>query len=144
LSGEYAKDQILPLYEEIGETAYIFCNLNTRIGWQHKSKTKIPSARKEVPIDDQLKFSNTRVPKEPTFLAKLLEDLVPDFEDDLPTSFSSLRIVNSYLIDELIFPPNKEKLSSAELRQQTKRKGTLIREVQIDEKEHRREHNFEV
>jgi hypothetical protein len=142
ISGNYPKDQLFRLYDEIGETAYIFCNLNTTIKWQHKSKTKIPSARKEAPIADQLKFSNTRVPKGTTFLTELLEEIIPDFKDDLPTTFSSLQITNSYLINELQFPPKREQLSSAEIRQQTKRKGTLLRVLQIDEKEYNREYQF--
>lgn len=142
LSGTYTKNQILPLYDEIGETAYIFCNLNTSIGWKHKSKNKIPSARKEAPIADQLKFSNTSVPNGSAFLPRLLEEIVPDFSDDLPTAFASLLITNSYLINELEFPSNKEQLSSAEVRQQAKRKGTIIRTLRIDEKEYSHEHDF--
>ncbi|MFX1563889.1 MAG: hypothetical protein ACFFDP_11360 [Promethearchaeota archaeon] len=142
ISGTYTKDQILPLYDEIGETAYIFCNLNTNIGWQHKSKNAIPSARKEAPIAERLKFSNTSVTNGPAFLPRLLEEMVPDFSDDLPTAFASLRIMNSYLINELEFPANRKQLSSAEVRLQTKRKGTIVRTLQIDEKEFSREHAF--
>jgi hypothetical protein len=142
LSGTYAKNHLVSLYEQIGEVAFLFCNLSTEAGWIHKSKTKLPSAQKEIPVEDQLKFSSTRIPAGTKFLEELLPLLVPDFEENIPTSFSSLRLVNTYLIDELVFPENHEQLSSTELRLKTKRKGRLHRALIVDDMDFQQVHPF--
>ena len=48
------------------------------------------------------------------------------------------------MINELVLPHNRERLTSAEIRLQTKRKGALHRVLQIDKEEYQREHAFEV
>lgn len=142
LSGTYAKNHLISLYEQIGEVAFLFCTLSAEAGWLHKSKIKLPSAQKDMPVKDQLKFSRTKIPAGSNFLEELLPLLVPDFEENLPTSFSSLRLVNIYLIDELVFPENREQLSSTELRLKTKRKGRLHRTLIVDDMDFQREHSF--
>ena len=142
LSGTFPKNQLVSLYEKIGEIAFLFCTLTAENGWRHKSKTKLPSAQKEIPVAEQLKFSSTAVPAGSNFLEELLPLLVPDFKDELPSSFSSLRLVNIYLIDELVFPENRDELSSAELRIMTKRKGRLHRTLSVDDVEFQRVHPF--
>ncbi len=142
LSGTYAKNNLISLYEQIGEVAFLFCNLSAETGWAHKSKTKLPSARKEIPLEDQLKFSSTKIPAGSNFLEELLPLLVPDFKENIPAYFSSLRLVNLYLIDELVFPDNREQLSSTELRLKTKRRGRLHRALIIDDMDFQREHTF--
>ncbi|MFW9830402.1 MAG: hypothetical protein ACFFD8_01300, partial [Candidatus Thorarchaeota archaeon] len=140
ISGTYSKQQGQILYDEIGENAYIFCNLTTKSGWNHKSKSKIPSAQKEPPIAEQLKYSSTQVPAGTEFVAELIRALVPDFHDDIPENFSTLRIENTYEIQELVFPPNKDQLTSKEIRLNTKRQGILHRKLTIDEKEYTNKH----
>ncbi len=142
LSGTYPKNQLVSLYEQVGEIAFLLCTLSAETGWLHKSKTKLPSAQKEMPVEDQLKFSRTTVPAGFNFLEELIPLLVPDFEEKLPSSFSSLRLVNIYLIDELVFPENHEHLSSTELRLKTKRKGRLHRTLTVDDIDFQHEHPF--
>jgi hypothetical protein len=142
ISGDYTKAQATSLYDQVGETAYILCALGGVPGWSHKTKEQLPSPKKEASLEERLRFSSTQVPGAMTFLRELLPFLVPDFQDSLPTSFSSLRLATTYLIEALVFPPNREKLSSAELRQQTKRQGKLHRQLVVDGKEYLGEHPF--
>jgi hypothetical protein len=133
ISGSYSREKLLKLYDEIGENAFIFCNLTGPTGWTHKSKDKIPSAQKEMEIKEHLKFGTTKTPPEPNFLELVLSELLPDFSGDLPAVFSNLRLINKYVIQDLEFPSNRDQLSSTEIRQQTKRKGIISRVLQIDE-----------
>lgn len=142
ISGDYSKEQIRTLYEDIGEKAFIFCNLSPGEGWAHKSKTKLPSAQKEPDVDERLRFSSTKVPPGTMFIDELLQELAPDFMKVIPESFKTLRLENIYAITEMVFPADKEQLSSAELRRNTKRKGTLHRKLTVDGLEHTQEHPF--
>lgn len=140
ITGTYSKHQLQLLYEEISENAYLFFNLTADSNWKHKSKTKIPSMQKEPEITEQLKYSTTRVPSGTNFVAELLKVLLPDFLDDIPQNFSSLRIENTYEIQDLVFPPDKDQLSSKEIRLKTKRQGILHRKLTVDEKEYSNKH----
>lgn len=144
ITGDYPVKQVSLLYDEIGENAIIMCNLWADQGWSHKSKTKIPSAQKEVEIKEQLKFARTKVPAGTDFVAELLQELTPDFLDDIPSSFSSLRLENTYEIQDLIFPPDKDQLTSKEIRLLTQRSGILHRTLSVDDKEFTSKHPMTV
>ncbi|MFX1577537.1 MAG: hypothetical protein ACFFCF_10230 [Promethearchaeota archaeon] len=144
LSGEYPIHQVSKLYSGIDAIAYLFCSLKTNIGWEHKAKTKIPSAQKEPPVSERLKFSNTKVPKNTKFLQALLSQLLPDFINDVPSDFSKLQIINTYEIQDLIFPPDMKQLASREVRLKTKRSGILRRTLIIDDTEFTNKHPMTV
>ncbi|MFW9984550.1 MAG: hypothetical protein ACFFCB_07465 [Candidatus Odinarchaeota archaeon] len=144
IAGVYPVNQIVSLYDDIGENALIFCNLSTDKAWTHKSKTKIPSAQKEPPIEEQLKFSTTNVPAGTDFVQNLLQELTPDFLDDIPANFSTLRIENTYEIQDLIFPPNRDQMTSKEIRVLTQRSGILHRTLIVDGKEFTSKHPMTV
>lgn len=135
IDGVYPVKQVASFYDDIGENALIFCNLSTDQAWTHKSKNKIPSAQKEPPIEEQLKFSTTNIPAGTDFVPNLLLELTPDFLDDIPTNFSTLRIENTYEIQDLIFPPDRDQLTSKEIRVLTQRRGILHRTLTVDGKE---------
>ncbi len=142
--GVYSIKQVASLYDDIGENALIFCNLSTDKAWSHKSKTKIPSAQKEIPIEEQLKFSTTKIPAGTNFVSELLLDLIPDFLDDILADFSKLLIENIYEIQDLIFPPNRDQLTSKEIRVLTQRSGILHRTLSVDGKEFTTKHPMTV
>lgn len=142
LSGSLNRHQLLLLYDQIAEDAHVFCDLTATRGWAHRTKKTLPSPRRVIPLEEQLKFSSTRVPSGSSFLKELIPQLAPDFQGDLPSTFTQLRITNQYLIEELVFPPDKGKLTSSELRRKTKRKGTLRRTIQVDGIQLTREHPF--
>jgi len=144
LAGEYSTKQVEALYNEVGPNAYIFCNLITGLGWSHKVKTKIPSAQKEPPIEERLKFGTTQIPAKTEFEQKLFSELVPDFINEIPSHFSSLLIENTYEIQKLIFPPDMKEISSKELRLKTQRSGILRRTLVVDGSELTREHSMTV
>ncbi|MFW9933912.1 MAG: hypothetical protein ACFFDU_00090 [Candidatus Thorarchaeota archaeon] len=144
LTGKYPTEPVSKLYSGLDEIAYIFCSLKTNIGWEHKAKTKIPSAQKEPPVTERLKFSNTKVPEHMKFLQALLSQLLPDFIDDVPSGFSKLQIMNTYEIQDLIFPPNMKQLASKEVRSKTKRSGILRRTLIVDDTEFTNKHPMTV
>lgn len=144
LAGEYSVKQVSSLYGDVQEFAYIFCSLKTDIGWSHKAKTKIPSAQKEPPIGEQLKFSTTQIPSGTDFTKELTHQLVPDFINEIPSNFSKLQIENTYEIQDLIFPPDMKELSSKEVRLKTQRSGLLHRRLIVDDSEYTKKHAMTV
>lgn len=142
IRGEYSVKKATSLYDDIGENAYIFCNLTTNLAWMHKSKNKIPSAQKEAPIEERIKFSSTNIPAGTEFVTNLLQELTPDFLNDIPSKFTSLLIENTYQIQDLVFPPEKSKLTSKEIRLKTKRSGILHRKLIVDDSEFTRKHTM--
>jgi hypothetical protein len=144
IDGKYPVKQIETLYNEVSPNAFIFCNLATDIGWRHKVKTKIPSAQKESPTAERIKFATTWIPPETEFEQQLLSELTPDFVDDIPNDFSSLLIENTYEIQKLIFPPDMKEISSKELRLKTKRSGILYRTLTVDGSDFARKHSMTV
>jgi hypothetical protein len=144
IAGDYSVKQVGAIYNEIGLNAFVLCNLATDIGWTHKVKAKIPSAQKEPPIAERLKFSTTRIPPKTEFLPQLLSELAPDFVEKIPPEFSSLLIENTYEIQKLIFPPDMKEISSKELRMKTKRSGILRRTLVVDGAEFTQEYSMTV
>ncbi len=144
IAGDYLTNQVANLYGDIQEIAFVFCSLNTKIGWAHKPKTKIPSAQKEPLLSKRLKFCTTTVPDGNEFLNEVLNQLVPDFLGDVPSGFSTLQIKNSYDIQDLIFPPEMKQLSSKEVRLKTKRSGFLHRTLLVDAEEFTKKHPMTV
>ena len=144
IAGDYSKSQLISLYEQIGATGYILCTLKAHNDWNHTAKTKIPDPRSTATIDTLLKFSTTRVPAKTHFTEILLDELVPDFQDTIPSNFSLLKIENVFDIKGFVFPPNKDQLSSSELRLQTKRELVLRRSLLVDGVQFTREHEVVV
>lgn len=144
IGGKYSTKQVEALYNDVGANAYIFCNLLTDVGWSHKVKTKIPSAQKEPPIAERLKFATTQIPPATEFEQLFLSELVPDFIEEIPSDFSSLLIENNYEIQKLIFPPEMKEISSKELRLKTQRSGILHRSIVIDGSKFTRKHSMTV
>jgi hypothetical protein len=144
LAGEYPVKQVAQLYSTINEIVYIFCSLNAGLGWVHKPKAKIPSAQKEPPLNERLKFSTTQVSEKTEFVQELLPELIPDFLGEISTDFSSMLVENTYEIQDLIFPPDMNQLSSKEVRFKTKRRGILHRKLLVDGSEFIKEHSMVV
>ena len=144
IAGDYSVKQISALYEEIGATGYILCSLTADKDWSHKAKTKIPDPRSTATVDEQMKFSTTRVPANTQFTDQLVKELLPDFYTDLPSDFTLLKINNKFNIRGFIFPPNKDELSSKELRLQTKRDMVIHRTVLVDDTELTKDHEVVV
>lgn len=141
IAGNYSKDQLISLYEQIGSTGYVLCNLTASKDWSHKAKTKIPDPRSTATIDEQMKFSTTRVPAKTNFTEILLEELVPDFQSEFPQNYAVVKIQNVFNIKGFIFPPDKDTLSSKELRLKTKRELEIRRSLFVDNAEFTRAHN---
>ncbi len=84
------------------------------------AKEKLPTYCKAV-----LSFSDET-------LQAILDEAVPKLKDRIDPKFKVLKIKNRFVIDELIFPPDKDSISPAELRRQTKRKGKIIQTIYVD------------
>jgi hypothetical protein len=144
IAGDYSVKQINALYEEVGATGYILCSLTADKGWSHKAKTKIPDPRSSATVDEQMKFCTTRVPAKTMFTDQLVKELVPDFYTGLPSNFTLLKINNIFNIRGFIFPPNKDQLTSKELRLKTKRDLVIHRTLLVNETELTKDHEVVV
>ncbi len=98
-----------------------------------KIKSKLPKPGKdEAKIDD--KFCQLELD------TKYSKEVLEDFFWDLPEC-KKARIVHNYFIKEIVFPNTEEK-DFAKIREGAKRKGTLVREAEIDGKTMKKEIEF--
>ncbi|MFX0137446.1 MAG: hypothetical protein ACFFDN_27650, partial [Candidatus Hodarchaeota archaeon] len=76
---------------------------------------------------------------------KNFKDLfMPDFNGKIPPNFTELVLANQYMIEEFEDPPNKDKLSPKELRENIIKKGYINRILMIDKKDITNKVNFKI
>ncbi|NHI94626.1 MAG: hypothetical protein EAX96_19195 [Candidatus Lokiarchaeota archaeon] len=155
--------QISELYEKLNPYCAILLTIAPSKGktWKFVTKDKIPSLKSiqdKDPLqeckDDKQEKCNDRGICEKTGVciekrigfAKLktgpIDDkgvesffklFLPDF-NNIPHSFKEIRLINSYNIDEIKLPENKNALNSKDLRLQAKKIGKIKRILWVDDK----------
>ncbi len=134
---ELDKDTLVKLYElAMKPVFFVFIDARSSEG-QLKTKKKFPQPTLEKTTID---FCKVRVPLSNKLLDTLAKELIPDFEVKFP--FKKLLLKNTFKIEEIVLPENKEGLTPRQLRLLSKRKGVLIREVEVDGKAFKREQPF--
>lgn len=165
-------DEIQRLYENLMDQCYILLSIMPSSGkiWSMNTKEVVPSLKKiqdKTPLDTckpetQAKCKNIDFCSENGICIKkrvgfckaktgplngeamqaFRKAFLKDFLD-IPQDFTELKLVNQYQINNLIFPPNKEDLTSKEIREQTKRAGIINRILYLDGKKYENPIDFE-
>ena len=101
-----------------------------------KIKMKPPRPSSKNPEDSaagsKLKFCTLKIPNTPENLQTIIDAVLKDFEDEIPSKWKSITISNTYEIIDLEFPSKEKKLSSRLFRLHTVRVGKLNRIAEID------------
>lgn len=70
---------------------------------------------------------------------KILDELFFDFDYN---SVKNLRISHSIVVEDIVYPENVKEMSPAEVREKAKRKGKVVRFLDLDGEEKKSEANF--
>ncbi len=165
-------EKITRIYEKLAPTCFLLLTFNPEKGkeWTFKTGEKIPPLKKTfgkadpyagckpdkrvkckdadlcqksgICISDRTKFFRVKTGYLEEF-TEFFELFLPDFPE-IHQSFNELLIVNQYTINGLVFPENKESLSSQELREKIKKAGFVERIVYVDGKMHTKKVDFTV
>jgi len=134
-------EKLREVYKSIGDKSTFLISIKPNSGsWNLVMGTNFPKPLAEV--KDPTSFCKGRIEANAEVLQSLVDELAPDFRDVIPLPFKSLNLFNTYRISEIVFPENKEKLTPAEIRVQSKRKGVLSRTLEVDEQKFKREIEF--
>ncbi|MHA1143369.1 MAG: hypothetical protein ACTSRW_01400 [Candidatus Helarchaeota archaeon] len=164
--------EINQIYEQFSDTCYLLLSISPSSGkiWTIKTKENIPSLKKmkdgnpldeckpetqvkckdidfctetEICLKTRLGFCRAKTGDMDKDAIQTLYDMFLEDFSQLPSSFTELKLVNQYYITSLVFPPNRDELSARELREKTKRAGTLHRVLFLDGKKFESKIKFE-
>jgi hypothetical protein len=131
--------QLKELVEKLnsGSLCYLMFNFNTgTISLKTKKKPPRPKTKgdktKVVTIGEKVKFTKLKLPNTDYMRDLIIDEIFPDFKDEI-TSLTKLIVLEcSYDITDLILPPKERRKNSSSIRRFTLRKGTLERVCVID------------
>jgi hypothetical protein len=143
-SGSITKDQLLKLLDSLKASAYIMLTFKAgeadAVSIKTSKNPPRPSnkGQADVETDDaglakRVQFCKLKVPNTPKILELLINEALPDFKDEISSKTKSIELDCTYNIEELILPPKDKVKDSADIRQNTLRKGELIRRCKIDD-----------
>jgi hypothetical protein len=111
--------------------------------WSMSTKKEYP----RPPTKGELKAPDTEfckavLPVTDEIMKGVLSAVIPDFKNEFQTKFKQMRVANSYRINEIVLPDEKEKLDYSKIRTKAKRKGVLTRKIEVDGKQLNKEVEF--
>jgi hypothetical protein len=112
-----------------------FCVGDDELKIKDKSPKSAKGAGSSSKEDAELKIDFCKIK---TKDKKLVDDLIFDSE---AKNAKKIEIVHDFIIDNIIFPPGEKDFSK--IRELAKRKGKIIRKIKVDEKEYKKEIEFE-
>jgi len=129
------KNKLLKAIEEFRKDSFLILSFNKNKYCKVSTKTSLPRPSKKNPIDDDIdkkvSFCSGYIINNKDNLDMVLDELIPDFKDELPKEWDQLSLTNVYKINEIQIPKNIN--DSKMLRIMAIRKGKLIRNLQIDD-----------
>ncbi|MEM2109315.1 MAG: hypothetical protein QW327_02380 [Candidatus Odinarchaeota archaeon] len=133
ISGSFNRGVLLKILECEAVTA-ILLNIKPEGGLYSNIKTgsRIPKPkieRSETPPSFIIMRLDTGELRDSSF--NILTVLVPDLSTD-KHACESIKVESSFTINELVFPPDRDKIPRSQLRYSVKRKGYLTRRITAD------------
>ena len=133
-------------------TTFFLVSLNPRDGtkpWKVTTKTSFPKGGAPKEDDDEEEgakekdpvFTKGALANTPEILDYVIEEVIPDFKDQVSPNNKKVSVANTIVIEDII-PPDDPSLSFAEKRKLAKKRGRIIRKVIIDNEEHVNEVDF--
>jgi hypothetical protein len=161
---EKNNSDIKEIYPKLSEFCVLLLNITPKSGkvWKLTTKDKIPSLKKlqdspmpkckpdkaekcnylkfcekyGICVNSRIGFVKVKTDKlEEKSIKDFIDLFIPDFNGKIPSNFTELVLANQYMIEDFEDPPNKDKLTSKELREKIIKKGYIKRILMIDKKE---------
>ena len=130
-------DQLKELVEKLNSSCYLMFNFNTGlISLKTKKKPPRPKTKgdkkKEGTIAEKVKFTKLKMPNTDYMRDLIIDEILPDFKEEIVSSTKLIELTCSYDISDLILPPKEMRKNSSSIRRFTLRKGILERDCVID------------
>jgi hypothetical protein len=129
------KEKLLKAIEEFRKNSFLLLSFNKNKYCRVSTKTSLPRPSKKNPIDDNIdkkvSFCSGYIINNDNNLEMVINELLPDFRDELPKEWDQFSLTNTYNINEIKIPKNIN--DSKMLRIMAIRKGKLIRNLQIND-----------
>lgn len=160
--GKYASifnaklDEVAPL-EHIrdllnvdGPTTFFLVSINPRDGtkpWKITTKTSFPKGGGGGDDDDEDKkekdpvFTKGALANTPDNLGFVIDEILPDLKDKVGPNNKKISVSNTIVIEDIV-PPDDPNLSFSEKRKLAKKRGKIIRKLNVDGEEHTSEVDF--
>ncbi|MBD3194007.1 MAG: hypothetical protein GF317_03060 [Candidatus Lokiarchaeota archaeon] len=128
------KQNLLNAIEIFRENSYLLLTFNVDSACKVTTKKRLPRPSKKKPVDDDISkrvnfckgyMENTEENSE-----MVINELIPDFIDELPEGWKKITLTNTYHIKDIEIPKNIK--NSRMLRIMSIRKGKLVRNIDVD------------
>jgi len=130
-----SKDQLMNLIESVSDSGYILLSFKEagKGGISLTTKKNPPRPNPKNPeqgaAESALQFCKANFPNSADVRDALIDQLLPDFKEELPPKFKKIQLDNEYNFNELIIPQG---LPSSQIRLKTIRVGKLRRKLDVD------------
>lgn len=146
------KQHIIDLVENLSTSCYILLSFkagpNNKYTLTTKKKPPQPGKGDKKDKDEarkkRRKFSKLRMPNTDSNREIVLNELIPDFLDEVPEDSKMIKVINIYDIDNLELPPRDKVKNSKLIRILALREGIFTRKVVVDDEEFSYEVKFSV
>lgn len=144
-------EHIRDLIDVDGPTTFFLVSLNPRDGtkpWKITTKTSFPKGggggtdeddkdkKEKDPVFTKGAFANT-----PDILDFVVDEILPDLKDKVSHNSKNISVANTIIIEDIV-PPDDPSLSFSEKRRLAKKRGKIIRKLNVDGVEHISEVEF--
>jgi hypothetical protein len=134
-----------------GPTTFFLVSLNPRDGtkpWKVTTKTSFPKGggggddeddedkKEKDPVFTKGAFANT-----PDILDFVVDEILPDLKDKVSPNSKKISVANTIVIEDIV-PPDDPNLSFSEKRKLAKKRGKIVRKLNVDGVEHISEVDF--
>jgi hypothetical protein len=127
-------EKLIDVIELIRESSYLLLSFQFNPLYKLKTKKKIPQpSKKKVDEDDvnkRIGFCTGYIENTEENLKRVIENLIPDFVEDLPKKWRSIIVLNNYKITDIELPTDVK--DSRLLRILAVRKGKMTRSIEVD------------
>lgn len=142
-------DQLKDLVEKLNSTCYLMFSFNTgSISLKTKKKPPRPKTKgdkeEKSKIGDKVKFTKLKLPNTDYMRDLIIDEILPDFKDEIVSSTKLIELTCSYDISDLILPPKEMRKNSSSIRRLTLRKGILERVCVIDKESYENKTNITI
>jgi len=140
---ELPSGKIKRLYSLLGGKCYILVSIKPLRGTLPKLQTKksIPKLTDQI-IELKTDFCKAILPNNEETLEVFIEEVLPDFREEIKISFKNLDLKNQIVVTDIILPENWRSMPSREVRLKSKRKGKIVRTLMVDGETLKSEHDF--
>ncbi|TFG07387.1 MAG: hypothetical protein EU539_05040 [Promethearchaeota archaeon] len=133
-SDKIDKEKLLKIIDIFRKHSYLLLSFKLNPTCKISTKKRIPQpSKKKVEDDDinsRVQFCNGVMDNTDKNTKLLIEKAFKDFESEIPNEWSNITLTNNYKFSEIILP--KDEKDSLMLRIKAKRKGKLIRTLDVD------------